>query len=285
MSHFSVLVIGDDVEGQLQPYHEYECTGIEDEYVVDVDRTDDARKEYEAFRSRFASFEECLADVASQYQNLDVDDAGVREEAKREWKKRQEISFGGFVEMWHGQHLNEDRRYIVRTNPNAKWDWWKVGGRWADWLNISQGKAADFDFVERRGAAAVEAADEWGSLKIDGLGQPKPWSEFREQYDTIEAARDAYAAHPFVQQIRARGPWNDPDNYLGSRQDYIDRRVRNACVPFAVVKDGEWHAKGDMGWFATVTNAQDPNDWAYWVNSLLDSLDPDEMLTVIDCHI
>jgi hypothetical protein len=40
MSHFAVLVIGDDIEKQLQPYHEYECTGINDEYVIDADITD-----------------------------------------------------------------------------------------------------------------------------------------------------------------------------------------------------------------------------------------------------
>ena len=37
MSHFTVLVIGDDVEKQLQPYHEYECTGVKDEYVKWID--------------------------------------------------------------------------------------------------------------------------------------------------------------------------------------------------------------------------------------------------------
>ena len=38
MSHFSVMVIGGNVEEQLQPYHEFECTGINDQYVVDVDK-------------------------------------------------------------------------------------------------------------------------------------------------------------------------------------------------------------------------------------------------------
>lgn len=46
MSHFSVLVIGEDVEGQLQRYHEFECTGIDDEFVQDVDITDEARGEF-----------------------------------------------------------------------------------------------------------------------------------------------------------------------------------------------------------------------------------------------
>jgi hypothetical protein len=47
MSHFSVLVVGNDVEGQLAPYHEFECTGVDDQYVQDIDRTEEARAEYE----------------------------------------------------------------------------------------------------------------------------------------------------------------------------------------------------------------------------------------------
>ncbi len=37
MSHFSVLVISEkqeDVEKLLAPYHEFECTGENDKYVV-----------------------------------------------------------------------------------------------------------------------------------------------------------------------------------------------------------------------------------------------------------
>src|SRR5688572_18466469 len=46
MSHFTVLVIGPDHEQQLGAFHEFECTGEDDEHVVDVDITDEARREY-----------------------------------------------------------------------------------------------------------------------------------------------------------------------------------------------------------------------------------------------
>lgn len=47
MSHFSVMVIGDNVEQQLAPFHEFECTGTDDQYVQSIDRTDEAREEFE----------------------------------------------------------------------------------------------------------------------------------------------------------------------------------------------------------------------------------------------
>ena len=41
MSHFSVMVIGQDVEKQLAPYHEFECTGTVNEYVQTIDQLPD----------------------------------------------------------------------------------------------------------------------------------------------------------------------------------------------------------------------------------------------------
>jgi hypothetical protein len=46
MSHFTVLVIGDNVDEQMAPYHEFECTGEDNQYVQDIDITKDARAEF-----------------------------------------------------------------------------------------------------------------------------------------------------------------------------------------------------------------------------------------------
>jgi len=47
MSHFAMLVIGANVDAQMAPYHEYECTGYNDQYVQDIDVTEDIRREWE----------------------------------------------------------------------------------------------------------------------------------------------------------------------------------------------------------------------------------------------
>lgn len=46
MSHFSVIVTGRNVENQLQPFHEFECTGTDDQYVQNIDETEEYRKDY-----------------------------------------------------------------------------------------------------------------------------------------------------------------------------------------------------------------------------------------------
>lgn len=47
MSHFAVLVVTDskpsakDLARILLPWHEFECTGLDNKYVVDVDKTNE----------------------------------------------------------------------------------------------------------------------------------------------------------------------------------------------------------------------------------------------------
>lgn len=54
MSHFTVMVIGDDVDGQLQAFHEFECTGTDDQYVQDIDRTEEVRESFANATTRVA---------------------------------------------------------------------------------------------------------------------------------------------------------------------------------------------------------------------------------------
>jgi len=59
MSHFRVMVVTPNKPSEqtiaeaLQPYHEYESTGVVDQYVVDVDITEKAREEYKNSNTRF----------------------------------------------------------------------------------------------------------------------------------------------------------------------------------------------------------------------------------------
>lgn len=51
MSHFMLWVFGCETEAELaatlQPYHEFECTGTNDQYVVEIDKTQELRDQYE----------------------------------------------------------------------------------------------------------------------------------------------------------------------------------------------------------------------------------------------
>lgn len=111
MSHFTVAVFTDkqpnseELSAILQPWHEYECTGVDDQYVVDVDVTDEMRSDFEKYADEGQSFED-------------------------------------FVPYWSSAEIRQDGRAYRRTNPNAKWDWWTIGGRWTGLLRLKEGAEA-----------------------------------------------------------------------------------------------------------------------------------------------
>lgn len=124
MSHFTVAVFTaeqpsqEQLEAILQPWHEYECTGVDDQYVIDVDVTDEMRADFEKHATEGQTFEE-------------------------------------FVPYWNDETVNDEGRVIRRTNPNAKWDWWSIGGRWTGLLRMKPGT----DGVLGRRAWCAEAAE------------------------------------------------------------------------------------------------------------------------------
>jgi len=256
MSHFPVIVIGDNIESQLQPYHEYECTGIDDEYVVDVDVTDKAKKEFE--ESDGSDFHE-------------------------------------FCKDWYGCGvIMRDDKVFIKTNPNAKWDWWVVGGRWADLFNITEGQRKDFDFLATKEKRKVEAEGYFDKLTAitDGIEPPEnTWKQLVDIYkDNIEEARSIRQNHPWIKAIAADEDlrWRRDDEveiFTKGRDKYVQGEVERSCSPYAIVKNSEWHAKGKMGWFGISDDQKTQGDWNKTVNDMIIIGRGDERLTVVDCHI
>lgn len=54
---------------------------------------------------------------------------------------------------------------------------------------------------------------------------------------------------------------------------------------FAVVKNGEWYEKGDMGWWGIVKDEKEQGDWNKEFEKLLEDVSDDTELTIVDCHI
>lgn len=85
---------------------------------------------------------------------------------------------------------------------------------------------------------------------------------------------------------------NNEDEYKRLKQEgYCDQAYRyeivnlEGFVPFAVVKDGEWYERGEMGWWAIVSNEKEKDLWETEVETLLKDLPGDTLLTIMDCHI
>lgn len=242
MSHFSVLVIGPNFEAQLQPFHEVECTGIFDQYVVDVDVTEETRKN----GLDWHGLEDKVIEDESQ-----VDRTGAHK-----W---------GFAVVKDGVLV----KAVNRTNPNKKWDWWTVGGRWSNYFRLKDGTRSD---------AATLGEVDFKAMRDEEESRAR--TEFRKARAVLGSAPE-----PTLRSDRDLMWVADVNQFYRSEDDYADR-ARAAAVPtFAVVKDSQWFERGSMGWFGCVSDEKDERNWHFEFNRLLESLPPDTQLTLVDCHI
>lgn len=118
-----------------------------------------------------------------------------------------------------------------------------------------------------------------------------------------DAARAAYHAQRLnltwrevVQKVsaeaKARGEEPDYnlgfiefDQYVGvPREQYVTQQGLTAGVTYAVVKDGQWYQRGEMGWWGMSSNEKDKDQWNQEFAALVSGLSDDELLTVVDCH-
>ena len=383
MSHFSVLVIGEDVEGQLRPYSEQD-----EDYFENEDVTDDYKRQWEADTTskikdpdgsyydpdddRFYRLptakeleelpEKTYADYGylkskAKYKYKIWDGPGKLQAKVRAvpegWEEvevpiKEKMTFKEYVVDYCGFPIaegsddfksghcligeNDEVLEVVRCyNPNAKWDWYEIGGRWAGHLRLKPGcepvtpvnfswgwkddpeemekrsgnadcaYKKDIDFAAMREAVSDAAADRYDkAYEIFGKTPVnKKWEDmgFTGKEVGGNQHRDAYWAQP-----RCKA-WSDyrgkhhtdkdypfswgasPDDFLMGRGEYIAEECDGAIRTFAVVRDGEWYERGDMGWWGMVSNEKANDEWNREFTQILEGLDDDTLLTIVDCHI
>jgi hypothetical protein len=311
MSHFVVLVIGDDVDRQLAPFNEQ--PEADDPYVEFVfnDQTEEFRKEYDEGSVEIIK----RPDGSWVFAHSATDDDKAAQIAPVSVKFSELYStFEEFCEEWYDAEPNEQGRYGGYYNPNAKWDWYVVGGRWSGFFKALPGvigKVGDpgvfgnkakpgyydqlhrgsIDFEGMRAEAAAEASKRYDAYEtaVAGLEVPKRWDEFRTAYENVDDARKAYSELPYIKALHNAQlmPWfEDPVEVYGiGREKFIERASNNSFTPYAVLKDGEWFSKGEMSWFGTSSDDVDPDTWSDRVWELLRDLPEDTLITAVDCHI
>ena len=175
-------------------------------------------------------------------------------------------TYDEFMSQCYGYKLI-DGAWSRWRNPNAKWDWYSEGGRWSGELTTKDGEDTDEDIVKNIDwspdpATYIQAYRFW-EVVVDE--KPLRKGEKREWYDTF------YKRQYYTERYR-------------SAEDYA--RECASSSPYAFVdSDGKWHGKGNMGWFACddataeSIEAYEDEFEAYVASH------PDEIVTMIDCHI
>jgi hypothetical protein len=232
-------------------------------------------------------------------------------------------TFDIFAREWHG-HTERDKttkRYGYWDNPEAKWDWYEVGGRWSGFFTLKKGKTglkgkqynlggtfnesgkadicykADVDWNKIRREAENKAGVEYDQVQ-EAIKETKPvqaWSEILAEFgqDRIEDARKKYWDQPRTQAFRRysfsqRGQVSfleSVENYQVPKEQFVKQAGDGASVPFAMIKDGKWYERGEMGWFGTSRNEKDAETWGSIYHNLIKDVPEDSLLVAVDMHI
>lgn len=307
MSHFTVLVVGKNYKEQLDPFHEFECTGHNDEFVQDIDDTESYRNGYNNWSEKEKkSFLEYIKDYSGRNELPYGEAPDIEGEHKYGYIVLDEK--GGVVKT------------VDRTNPNKKWDWYELGGRWTGFFKlkagslgvlgkqawcaepaesgwVDQARKGDIDFEGMRSAAEDKARKYYQKIAklLGGIPELQfKWKDLvKDESMTIDEKRKKYHNQPamlLLQEVRRHSEdedliWVDLETLQCTEDEYAKRARENAVSTFAVLMDGKWYEQGHMGWWGHVIDEKDSHAWNAEFNKLIDSIPDDTVLSVVDCHI
>lgn len=268
MSHFTVSVITEGmptkekIKKALAPFQENNMGDCPKEYMEFNSVTQECKNEYanvnEATKIKYPTLKEYIEEYCGYTYDAEKKDFGY-------WK-----------------------------NPNAKWDWYQVGGRWAGKLTVAY-DCINCDVGEKS----------WG------FGNEDPYAAIG-RYKKVDVARikdliflDCHAKYIEAKRfwelkIEGQEPRNDKDRELLKdfyRPEYYintykDKETYAECErtfhTYAVIdKDGHWSAKGEMGWFGCSCSEenQEVDFIKNYKKNVFDNAGDDDYITIVDCHI
>lgn len=167
MSHYTLLVIGEDVEGQLAPFDENISVAPYRRYWD----SDDIER-WEGILSKDDGERPVLTPAGEKATLEEI--AAVYNERYREDDDEVFVDNGGIYEM-------------TSYNPQSRWDWYQIGGRWQGYFAVRRWSSCDeawntiHDEAVRRGVQpddAVAEADRYRDARavlVPTLGEPS-WS-------------------------------------------------------------------------------------------------------------
>ena len=172
-------------------------------------------------------------------------------------------------------------------NPNARWDWYCVGGRWAGQLKLLEGRTgrygSEYDAEETKklkkgccDSARVQDCD----FSQDQEAYKKAlrfWEVAVEGSPRTAEEKDAffgiYQPKYYIQQY-------------GTKENFAQHQ--SIFLPYAyLTPDGEWHETGRMGWWGMDdATAESREKFRESFEAYLEGAKAQNLLiTIVDCHI
>ena len=161
------------------------------------------------------------------------------------------------LECFSEDNFDEDKNYLSTYNPDSKWDWWCIGGRFSDVLPKNPMPISEWP-------EKIKLTDEEIKEKHEHI------------YNVYQTIQDGtYDGFYRVEYMQQKYP---------TLQSFCEAHV-NPHLYAIVDLDGLWHEPGRMGWFSSMA---EPDKEREWNDKFYDTFivpNRDCYITVIDCHI
>ena len=262
MSHFSVLVIGDNVDEQLAPYDEK----IEVEPYVEYTKEqliEKWKEEIEIYKKgTYAKYLENPEKNIEKYKEKTEHIKYISEEFPKRLQWTDEEIYNNEIQFYEPEEIWKNWEVYSTYNPKSKWDWYEVWGRWTGNLFVKQKE-------NRVNTALIKDID------VDKMKE-NTIKDLEKRYDNIKN-NSPYAI--FVPRAER--------DYINThtKEEYTEKYYPGIFNFSAIMKDWVWYEKATMHMFGMTSNHSKPEDWNKQVEKLISNLHPDTRLTVVDCHI
>lgn len=290
MSHFTVLVITDspeDVEGAMAPFQENNMGG----------KNPNAKWDWYQIGGRWTGFFKMNLPVLPGLE-------GFTEAEIRNLLKLYQTDRDKFIFVTSGYTGKEIAiRTAIETLNTASG---RLGEPGLLTQAPKQGYAdqalkKDIDFEGMLADAEREANEQFDKVEaaLSNLNypddRPLTWRQVLNQFPDlhIDEKRVMYNQQPVVQALEKANLSMFMEceievfhlHEADSRAKYVADRRCAAFSTFAVLYEGGWYERGDMGWFGAVFDEKPKYDWSAQFIDIIDSLPDTACLTVVDCHI
>lgn len=289
MSHFSVMVVGEDIEGLMAPFQENNMGDCPEEFLEFI--------EEESFEEEW-------------------------EKNKEEDQTKEEYALDMCYEVVDG-------KYGYYSNPNSFWDYYTIGGRYSKSLVLKgnegytdQAYKKDID-IEKMEADLFNEAINFYDFAAKTINLTLPFHTPEDILKRIipnqimSEAYHLYHLQGLSKQIRNLKTSNneDRDNMFclrfaeaqqiedlkTGRENYANIIALKAINAYAllkeapknrigetkglIVKDSLWMSRGEMGWFGYSNNSYSEKKWREIFKREWGDIGDDELITICDCHI
>ena len=272
MSHYAVAVFTrdycPDIDSIMEPYDEQRSVVPYISYTKES-LVEHKRNELQSlFETRYAEWK---MDPAAYEKNSSIEHTQFLKSLPELMKKSDEEIYQEALQLYGEDEIDDSGNIISTYNPDSKWDWYVMGGRWHGMLVLKPGKTG-----ERGDHFGSEVSQDYDAAFVEDID----FDEIKRRYLRNLTPYEEAMKSGFFKEEYMREQFPTEDEYI--------RRHTNFSTYAVVTPDGVWHSPGDMGWWGMSSDSvEEKRSWddGYYGRFIKPAIEKGLYVTIVDCHI